>query len=641
MLTPVKKWCGIPALMARILHGSGLKRLKPARSNGYLRLRVITDKGALVSTGLVGSLIQGSCPAAIDDAIALKARNYKTGVALGMVTQLVPDKNAATMIYDYHKQLYPDVHDEVFTGASFVRSYQFEPEEYDPDAKPSLTAFMEPIVDGAFAPSMTMANAKKGVEGRIEKVKSKVNLTRTNTRLVHEFVAEIVADPVNFGLAGSVIPIELDEVYESLEKRSQKNIFEMAVWLMSSVWNKVCDVMLKREAYGKCSDPRLITQIPGPDKITYACYLKALKHGLVNLHWYGSAKTPEDIAHRVVEICLKAQFGSQSDVSRMDGSINELLRYVDVCFAMAFLKDEYKTSFKEIYNKNHNRKCAVRVGEQSYAYDPELAQLSGAMDTTDFNTLRMAYCVFVAYRSMRGKHGETMSPREAYNKIGVVSGDDTYNVDIPAKVFTLAGKRCGLSLEVEIIPRGLGGVKFLNRVFGPEVWFGDAVSHGDIKRALSKFHTCVGLPDNITRERKLFDKAYAYWLMDKNTPILGEFVSRVVELAAGKYDFVNFNNVWFAKYGENSQFPNDYRDWMEVDVEQQLPDFDLIKFRKWLYKCTKLSDLLSPPPCMDPLPVITSSPVVVDGIVHMPVVKRVAPKNTKTPAHKGEQIARK
>jgi hypothetical protein len=121
---------------------------------------------------------------------------------------------------------------------------------------------------------------------------------------------------------------------------------------------------------------------------------------------------------------------------------------------------------------------------------------------------------------------------------------------------------------------------------------------------------------------KLAEKAYAYFLSDKNTPILGWFVSKVVSF----YDpstFANLHDVWNAGLDAELHYPNqEINGWMLTYAEQALSGFDFKRFQGWLDGKHTLTTLLSPPLCIEPKAAISAVPVVVDGdVVGGPVRK--------------------
>nr|UQB76066.1 RNA-dependent RNA polymerase [Flumine noda-like virus 20] len=205
--------------------------------------------------------------------------------------------------------------------------------------------------------------------------------------------------------------------------------------------------------------------------------------------------------------------------------------------------------------------------------------------------------------------------------------------DVDPAAYVKAAVSIGQVLECEPVSRGCEGVQFLARVYGPDVWFGDLNSCCDLPRQLGKFHTTVRLPSNVLPAEKLVEKAMSYYLTDKNTPIVGKLVRRVVDLAGIKLGSVPSRLEivpWFARYSEDVQFPNEDSGWMEAYAARALPGFDRARFERWIASVDTLQACLSPPLCQEPKPI---PPVKADVVVGDEV--RRAPK--KAPQAKSKR----
>jgi len=213
--------------------------------------------------------------------------------------------------------------------------------------------------------------------------------------------------------------------------------------------------------------------------------------------------------------------------------------------------------------------------------------------------------------------GRFLTAKEAWARLGVYGGDDGISGDIASEVYTKAASRMGQKLTCDIKTRGDAGVKFLARLYGPEVWFGDNNTMCDLPRTLSKFHTTVHLPESITDEEKLVDKAYALSLTDTNTPIVGKFVQKVLKHRPEKFEFKNFGRKWLPEEQPDKQYPNRPAEWMEDMAMAQLPEFSFGKFNDWVNSVSTLQELMTCPPMHPPiLPrALPDTITVVDGDV--------------------------
>jgi len=255
-----------------------------------------------------------------------------------------------------------------------------------------------------------------------------------------------------------------------------------------------------------------------------------------------------------------------------------------------------------------------------------------------FNGILNCFINFLAFRMMKDDGGVFFTADEAWDRLGIYGGDDGLTADLCPRVAEKAASVMGQKLKLEVVPRGHLGVQFLARRYGPDVWFGDSNSCCDILRQLSKFHLTVHLPSNITWEEKLADKAYSFYLTDRNTPIIGDFVRKVLTLYPLKSeDFRNLSDRWGIVTDEEIQYQNRRADWMQDLVVQQMATFDQRTFQEWLRRADK-STIRHPPVCMDPLPADPKPGKVVvgDDLVIIPEGKPVEPE---TPRNK--QIAEK
>jgi len=553
-LFPIKRWFGPFALLARLLKGRPLRRLAVATGD-FLRLTTHGVDGTTVSTGRVNSLLAGCLSARQDAAIASLARTTKSGLALMHVKKLLPDDElGATLIYEYHAQKLPEKTVIMYSGVptSFVRGFQYKPNEYDPDAKKSLVSFMSPLLDGGFCPDITMGNAKQAVEGRITKVKTTTVVTKFLLRTIDEFIEMLSKDS---GIKQhTLFPVEPQEVYERQSRPTQRRILQIAEFVDGP--QKGSNFM-KREAYGKVTDPRIITTIEGNTKYRYSMYIYSfVDEVLKGQDWYAFGKVPQRVAERVSLLCQRSASVTNTDFSRFDGTISEVPRALERAIMMYFFNDKYHNDLLGLMRKQCNMTCYLSAGGETVTYDSGLARCSGSPETSAFNTLINAFCAYLGWRMTPDNAGGYVDKHTAYSALGVYGGDDGLTGDLPITSYRKAANKLGLTLDLEPVQRGHYGVKFLNRMYGPDVWFGDLTSMCDIRRAISKFHLCVAQPSNVSNITKLAEKAYAYYLSDRHTPIIGSFVTAVVKNLPRNYVFRNIHGNWTAQFEGGSQYPN-------------------------------------------------------------------------------------
>ena len=114
-----------------------------------------------------------------------------------------------------------------------------------------------------------------------------------------------------------------------------------------------------------------------------------------------------------------------------------------------------------------------------------------------------------------------------------------------------------------------------------------------IARTLSKFHTTVAMPTNVTPSKKLFEKSYALSLTDSHTPVIGPFVRKVIQL----FDHMTYENslgIWNGDVPADLHYPNEFGAWMDDLLGREIPGFDLAAFNKWLDQCDN-TNIFTPP----------------------------------------------
>ena len=196
-------------------------------------------------------------------------------------------------------------------------------------------------------------------------------------------------------------------------------------------------------------------------------------------------------------------------------------------------------------------------------------------------------------------------------------GDDGATADQDRQAAEKAAATMGQVLTMERTTRGSSGVTFLARHYGPDVWFDGETSANsccDIRRQLAKFHVTVNLGGKVTPQTKLREKAFAFYLSDRETPIIGDFVSKVMKLyPMRREEYQNVLNIWNSDVEQDEQYPNFYEDWMMDLLIKQMPEFDIVGFYEWI-ESVDASTVFSPPSFAPPAPTLPKQGlVVVDG----------------------------
>lgn len=599
LLNPIATWtkCA-PNFSATGIYSRQLQRLKLVDGD-YVRL-VTIHGGVTVSTAQVGSYAVATLPASKDKALENLAAQSKYPLTLAQVENYYEnDRAGSTVLWGYHRVKRGFVPPVICPAEMAVRRYQFRPSEFDPEAKPGMTAFMSPLLNEAWVPDVTKGNESQAIQGRVVSVRPK-ELVKTPllVRTMDEFAKWFIP------ISGLARPVDFEEVYERQSKPTQRRILDQS---MGSKPIRDIKGFLKREPYQGIKDPRIIATINGVDKREYSRYTYSFERLLKRQRWYAFGLKPKEISERVVDVLKNATTAANTDFSRFDGHGSNLMRDFERMLLLRYFNPEHHEQLCVLHQAQYKSKAKLALGTK---FMTEYMRTSGSPDTSIMNSIFNAY---IAYLGLRIDGRE---PDEAWQGLGLYGGDDGLTPDIDVKKYVSAAQMVGQELTFEPVSRGKRGIKFLARVYGPDVWFGNASSMCDLKRQLSKFHVTVQMPANVSSAMKLQEKARSYILSDMNTPIVGEFCAAVKRCSGGKLVFDERCRPMLPWNGEiemENQYPNEPGEWMMDELSIALPEVDLKSFSKWASDATDLSALLLPSLLKEPTPAKSSVPVVVDG----------------------------
>jgi hypothetical protein len=595
LLAPLKRYVGWwdSFVAKRLITVRGLDRLRVVDGE-FTRMRVNVGESLVVCTGKPLAYTQASVPARVDDALASTAKTVKYGLTLATVKSKMSDGAVASgdsknfpgceVLLEYHLSR-PRAIAQTVSGA--VRRFQWVPKgtHVEDDAVPGMVAFMQPLLDGAFVPDRCRGNDLRAAQERVEKLKAHdVEMDSFTSKCMNEFRDLLLRE-----FAGTLTPVEMDEVYERQSKPTQRRILDAAQHERRTDKAKN---FVKREAYGNVNDPRVISQICGPDKMAYSAYMYPFADVIKVQDWYAFSKTPREIAERVAQICESATYVDNTDFSRMDGRVGNVARELETRVMLAAFRPEHRTELHELMR---NQYCLRGVMGSGVKYDTGLARSSGSPETSAFNTMLNAFIMYLTLRKQLTPEGAFNSPHEAWAGLGIYGGDDGLTAGLDRRLAEKSAAAVGQKLELLRVHRGELGVSFLARRYGPDVWFGAADSCCDIARQLAKFHVTVHLPSSVSAVDKLREKAFAFSLTDSNTPVIGAFCKRVLTcypLRPNK--FRNILDLWRVELDITKQYPNTYGDWMEDLLMEQVPTFNKEVFDNWVSDATGLQ-LLAPP----------------------------------------------
>lgn len=614
LFTPIGHWKGISALLmiclAKVGGANTLRRLQVAVGK-YLRLNVITPDGHFRSTGYVNSYHCATVRVDVDDHFAALSRTGKVDLSLPQcLRDTAENRAAAVALVEFHREHVGSKANTVYTTEQGVRRYQYSPASFEPEAKPAVVAYMSPLIDECYAPDRCRSNDERAVKARIVDVASSVEMTPFISRVMYEFIERFMPKPQ------ALSPVELEEVYARQNRPSQRRILDDAC--QAGTPQRMVKMFTKAESYAEPKDPRPISTINGQDKMEYSQFIYAISEYLATQPWYAFCKTPLEISTRVTKVLEHARMATNTDLSRFDGRVSSMLRELERLILVRAFPMLYLETLLELHRSQFNLKAVSSYGVK---YETGYARASGSPETAAFNSIANAFMAFLALRMTR-VNGSFIQADAAYAHLGIYGGDDGLTADVDPTSYEKAAKSVGQVLQCEPVSRGAFGIKFLSRVYGPDVWFGDPSSCCDLPRQLAKIHVTVRLPPNISPADKLVQKCMAFYLTDKNTPIIGPLVRRVIDVAAvsaGAVPEILMIVPWFARYATEVQFPNEDSGWMQDYAQQALGGFDFGRFDQWLSTATDLTKLLAPPLCLEPKPIPdVKAPVVVNEEVINP-----------------------
>jgi len=629
LLTPMKKFTYLNAFLAHyLLDTPHLQRFFPLwfanDCSMFIRFLVHRNGETCYTTARPDTFLSATIPAYVDDAVAAAARLGSANLQLPTTVSWLgkEDRAAAAVVTEFHRLTCVPLCKVfvVFPVMNAVRTYYYDTTDHDPERRAKLVGFMSPLVHGAFAPVAGKTSEERCVEGRINKFKREEPPG-------HAFRDQCMMDFVDEIMRGTshLTPVCVETVAEKQCTMSQRLSLALA-YVCGPFLRAILKCFNKAEAYPDIKDPRCISTYPDSVKLEMSQFALAMSEHLKQFAWYGPGKNPKEIAARVSEICQAVRDAlNLSDFHRMDGTIMMVLRKLERFFMMRAFPF-HRLEVDDLLKKNTDN---VGKFPEGTTFKQGPSHGSGCPTTSVFQTLRAACCSYLAYRHATDPTtGAKYSKRGAFDALGIHLGDDGIDADLPLADHLWAAKRLGLILEAAEIPRGERGVNFLARYYSSNVWYGCTDSMCDVRRQLSKFHTTVRLPSNVTAEDKLVEKAMSYVATDGNTPVIGQLCKSAVGYQPNLEPKHGVGS-WWGKFAASDQYPNGNADgWMDAEFDHLFPEFDRDHFNRWLATTRSLADLLKAPLCTE---IAAPTPTVVDVIVDGDVLPAKEPSPETAP----------
>jgi hypothetical protein len=566
-------------------------------------LEIKKDDGLWVSFAPVGSSAACTMPKALYDAMLVRVKHagkvlpslgdYKSSLAV-----YYPGKDQASMVgimaataHAFFSLKVAPRKDRLAAVLPVSYDVAEDPESGD-SFKPTMVAFMKPLVTSSYAFVDNIHSDERAVKGRIEDVKSKVlEINPFEGQCMRDFTYELV----NEAEAGLMVPLPSEEVAARQNRPAQMTIYYRANNALVDAPARIDSHLKKSAENGKISDPRLISQEPADSKIEYsACMYQVTDHILSRLPCITVGVTPKAIAERVASICQASDYVVAGDFSRMDGRVSNIFRVLEEMYTLRLFNRAYRRRIRELMKRTIGARARTPHGVK---YNMGYSQASGRTDTIIYNSVRSAYVLYKARRLMI-IDGQHPTHREAWDWLvanTAITGDDTLAGELDPTCFSKSADAVGQVLTSDVYQRDAPGVNFLARIYSPTVWHGTEDSMSDIRRQLSKIHLSVG--NILDKKGKLVAKGESYVLTDANTPVLGSFSKKIVELNLGRGVRADVaSSTWWSRYSADVQYPNENgNDWMSEQFDIDFPRFDKDFYTTWLASCDKLEHLLEAP----------------------------------------------
>lgn len=617
LLAPTTYTVGLMAVAAKYcLDARPLQRLSPVQ-DGFVRLSTRSNKDIMVSTARAGAFYAATVKVEVDEAIALAAATTSVLTHATVKSKMLAagadlGTSGSEVLLAYHLvrsgkvKLGQVTSPERVSTVDGVISYQYLPEVGDADyeaGRPSMVAFMNAIVDGAFVPDRSKNNDERTVKKRVVELQAKqakrvpveARLAQFTTTVIDEFV-DIMVSYLPKDADGKpirLLPVDYETVYEKQNRPTQRRILEEAQHTHD---DGTATAMQKAEAYQTANDPRNITVMNGSSKMEHSKWMYSLYQFMAFIPWYAFGRLPKEVAETVALLCLTALWWLDGDFVRQDGNISKEARYLERTLMRRLFDPACWEELKQCLRSQTFLHVKTKFGVK---YNSMFSRASGSAETAVFNTILTAFIAFLAFRMTMKPSGGYYTAQEAWEALGIYGGDDGGTPNLKKEKAEKAATMMGQVLDCTVIARGEPGVQFLARHYGPGVWHGETNSCCDIRRQLSKFHVTVHL-NGVSKVGKLLEKAFAFSLSDSETPVIGPFVKKVLALYAAEhqeeYEYKNVLNIWNTHVAKDVHYPNTYADWMDELLDRQFAGgCKLSDFTEWLDGVEDLFGCLTPP----------------------------------------------
>jgi hypothetical protein len=454
---------------------------------------------------------------------------------------------------------------------------------------PGMIVYMDPILDEALVPNRCYDNEQVMIDERVVKVRPKVTLTQQMLQHCNEFASLFAGD---IGMQWLFEEDDLFQLQDTEVRRRQQ--IEGGALSPYAALERCVRTFMKNETYHDFKPGRNITTFSSSVRFYASLIYKSLGKAMKSTSFYAFGYTPRQVSDMVPRVLSGAETAVASDFSKFDGTVNQVSRTLETIILRAVFPQELHDFVLTVHELTFNNHGKTRKG---VTYDQEFSRGSGEPGTSSMNTIHNAFIAYATLRHMGCK------PADAYAKLGIYGGDDGLTADLDPELYADTAMHFGFRLKIKVLHFG-DCVDFLARYWGPGAWQGDPNSMADVRRAIGKFHLSARRQEQPAQIA--YDKAYSYWLNDRNTPLLGPFTLHIMRHTGIRTPKeLTYHG---KRSSESEPFFNEEATWMHEFIATQLPGWDVEAFTRW----TLTSDWRHPP-CILPVIYEAHDEMLIDG----------------------------
>jgi hypothetical protein len=373
------------------------------------------------------------------------------------------------------------------------------------------------------SPGVIHKNAQAVVEAEVVRVEPYLNEC-TPPQWVEEAKVWFIDNLFPKEVRSKGCPISMEDAQE-FDRPTQARALEQVIGDALRLTPEKMGIFLKTEVIDPASAPRIIccpddvlrvfSRVFGKplgdyikDRLSsFAEYIGEGKYGFVD------PSSLELIMERVIE--QVREFATETDISKMDASVNSWWRKFERDIGDAFYDPEYHDLWHAWHEKLYKMEFTKRTHGERVKLGP--SRRSGEFYTSLFNTIDMLFLPFCSYLKQkfgvrdRYTHDQYC---EAWTAVGVGGGDDGLHADLSPEIVEEVGALMGFTVKAAKVSKGRP-VSFL----GVVRWAVKTYTYDPI-RFVSKF-SCVPTGPNIPWYEGVFRKFEAFVDLYPDVPLIG------------------------------------------------------------------------------------------------------------------------